>query len=101
MDNHARRLVHDDQVRIFVKDIKRDRLGRRIDLGRLLDGDGDGVPLSQLGAGVGDDRAVYRYRAVRDQPRESRPAQALGLWNVAAQCLIKARRRIRADPELN
>jgi hypothetical protein len=101
MDDHARGLVDDHEVGILVQDLQRDRFGHGVDLRRLLHGDGDGVALDRCRAGVRDDRAVHSHRPLGDQPGKARAAQRRLLWHVAAQCLIKARRRVGTDPELD
>jgi hypothetical protein len=101
MHDHARGLVDDDQVRVLVQDVERDRLGHGVDLRRLFHGDRDRVAFGRCHAGIRDDRAVNRHGALCDQPDKARAAQRFLLWHVAAQCLIKARRRVGTDPELD
>src|SRR5712692_4107086 len=74
MHNHARRLVDDHQVRVFVDDLERDRLGgRNRDVGRwdlVL----DDVPFRNAVRGIGG-LAVDADHVAFDEPRGSRTAE--------------------------
>ena len=97
VDDHAQRLVDHDQVSVLVQDFQRDVLGPGVDLDRFLDRDLDQIALGGFRPRIRRHRAVHPDRALREQARKARAAQARRLWHIARQCLIKPLARLRAD----
>src|ERR1051326_3203173 len=72
MDDHARRLVDDDQVAILVDDVERQRFGLRLGIDRLRDQDFDLLSTAHALIRPGG-APVDLHVAVFDQPLDLRP----------------------------
>ena len=101
MDDHAGGLVDDDQVRILVNDLQRNRFGNGCDLGRLLDRDFIDLSLADARLRVSHNDPAATDRPVGQQPGQARSAEMRLLWHIAGQRLIKARRRVCADDDVD
>ncbi len=67
VDDHSSRLVDDDEVAVFEKDIEGDVFGLRINLGGFFDGNLDQIAFHHLGLWVGNHCSVHCKRACGDQ----------------------------------
>ena len=87
--DHARRLVHHNQVIVLVNDIERDILGAN--MASLASGTRDLqlVPLSQLRARIIHHLPAHRDRPVGNQLGQTGPRQVCFLWHIARNRLIK------------
>src|SRR5215813_11547670 len=73
MDNHAGRLVDDNEVRILEADIECDRLGYRQGIVSLGDNYDEILILSHAQRGIAQYYPVLRHISVLDQAFEPRP----------------------------
>ena len=76
MDDEARRLVDDYEMRVLKDDMERQRLALRFGGLRRGNGKADAPPGAQLGVGIGLWGAVDGDAALFDQRLEPRPRQA-------------------------
>ena len=97
MHDHACGFVHDEQVVIFEDDVEGDVFGEGFHVNGVGDRNIENVAYGHLGFDVGEWRAVFGDSAFGNQTCKARTAEVRGLWHIAGERLIKARRRGFAD----
>ena len=100
VNHHARGFVDHNQIIIFKQHIKGDILRHCGNLGALHDMQHQHIPLGHLGAGAVQHRAIAPDRTIGDHAHQPRTRQRRLLWHITRQGLIKARRRVRPDDDL-
>jgi hypothetical protein len=100
VDDHAGGLVDDDQVGILPDHGQRNGLGQGFQKGRRGEAKRIDLARRHFRPGVADGDPRAQHVTVGDHPHQPRPRECRRLWHQRGERLIKARRGIVADGQV-